>query len=86
MSKVVNLSDAKKQLESPLDRVAAGEEIVIAKRGQPMAKLVPVPRAQKRPRKPMNLLGLTYIADDFDEPWALVPESQVKRRQKGKQK
>lgn len=72
MTKVFNLYEAKNQLSSLVDRAAAGEEIVIAKHGQPMAKLVPVPRKKKEPRKPQNLLGVTYIADDFDAP--LPPE------------
>lgn len=68
MGKVFNLYEAKNQLSSLVDRAAAGEEIVIAKHGQPMAKLVPVPRKKKEPRKPQNLLGVTYMADDFDAP------------------
>jgi prevent-host-death family protein len=72
MTKVFNLYEAKNQLSSLVDRAASGEEIVIAKHGRPMAKLVPVPRAKKKPRKPMNLLGVTYMADDFDAP--LPPE------------
>jgi prevent-host-death family protein len=91
MTKVFNLYEAKNQLSSLADRAAAGEEIVIARHGQPVIKLVPVPgpkpvpRPKRVPRKPANLLGLTYMADDFDAPWALVPESQVRRRKKGKQ-
>jgi prevent-host-death family protein len=72
MRKVFNLNEAKNQLSSLVDRAAAGEKIVIAKRGQPMAKLVPVSKAKKELRKPQNLLGVTYMADDFDGP--LPPE------------
>lgn len=72
MGKVFNLYEAKNQLSSLVDRAAAGEEIVIAKHGRPMAKLVPVQSKKKEPRKPQNLLGVTYIADDFDAP--LPPE------------
>jgi len=72
MTKVFDLDEAKNQLSSLVDRAASGEEIVIAKDGQPMAKLVSIPRAKKKPRKPMNLLGVTYMADDFDAP--LAPE------------
>jgi prevent-host-death family protein len=49
MTKVFNLYEAKNQLSSLVDRAASGEEIVIAKHGQPMAKLVPY-RAQRRSR------------------------------------
>jgi prevent-host-death family protein len=72
VTKVFNLYEAKSQLSSLVDRAASGEEIVIAKHGRPMAKLVPVPAARKEPRKPANALGVTYMADDFDAP--LPPE------------
>ena len=68
MTKVFNLYEAKNQLSSLVDRAASGEEIVIAKHGQPMAKLVPVKVTKKEPRKQLDLLGLTYMADDFDAP------------------
>lgn len=72
MTKVFNLYEAKNQLSSLVDRAASGEEIVIAKHGKPMAKLVPVPAPAKEPRKPAGALGVTYMADDFDDP--LPPE------------
>ena len=73
MTKVFNLYEAKNQLSSLVDRAAAGEEIVIAKHGQPLAKLVPVQtKSRKEPRKQRKLLALTYMADDFDAP--LPPE------------
>ncbi len=50
-----------------------GEEIVIAKAGKPKAKLVPLGESEA-PREPANLLGVTFIADDFDDP--LPPEIQ----------
>jgi prevent-host-death family protein len=65
----VNLYEAKTQLSSLVQRVANGEEIVIAKAGKPMAKLVRFAPESQLPRKPgKNLLGITYIADDFDAP------------------
>lgn len=66
MPDMVSLYDAKTGLSKLVDRAASGEEIVITKNGVPMAKLVALPRRDK-PREPgQNLLGLTYIADDFD--------------------
>lgn len=66
MPDMVSLYDAKTGLSKLVDRAAAGEEIVITKNGVPMAKLVAMPRRDK-PREPgQNLLGITYIADDFD--------------------
>jgi prevent-host-death family protein len=70
----VNLYDAKTNLSKLVDRAAAGEEIVIAKAGKPKAKLVPYQPPRKKRRFGQNLLGITYIADDFDGP--LPPELQ----------
>jgi prevent-host-death family protein len=68
MSDTVNLYDAKTNLSKLVDRAAAGEEIVIAKAGKPKAKLVPYTVPRKKRRGGQNLLGITYIADDFDAP------------------
>ncbi len=69
----VNVHEAKTHFSKLLARVAAGEEIVIARAGKPVARLVPVEREQKR-----RVLGLdegkVWIADDFDDP--LPPEIQ----------
>jgi prevent-host-death family protein len=65
----VNLYEAKTQLSSLVERAASGEEIVIAKAGKPMARLVPPSRANQSPRKPgKNYMGITFIAEDFDAP------------------
>lgn len=68
----VNLYEAKTQLSSLVERAAKGEEIVIAKAGKPMARLSPMTVAEKAPQLPrkfgQNLLGITYIAEDFDAP------------------
>jgi len=75
MTDTVNIYDAKTNLSKLVDRAAAGEEIVIAKAGKPKAKLVPYqPPPRKKRRFGQNLLGITYIADDFDGP--LPPELQ----------
>ena len=65
----VNLYEAKTQLSTLVERAANGEEIVIAKAGKPMARLVPSPSAGQSPRKPgKNYMGITFIAEDFDAP------------------
>jgi prevent-host-death family protein len=74
MTDTVNLYDAKTNLSKLVDRAAAGEEIVIAKAGKPKAKLVPYRPPRKKRRGGQNLLGITYIAEDFDAP--LPPEIQ----------
>jgi len=63
---VVNVHEAKTHLSRLLERVSAGEEIVIAKAGRPVAKLVPYAESDE-PRKPGGWKGRVWIADDFDE-------------------
>jgi prevent-host-death family protein len=74
MTDTVNLYAAKTHLSELVERAAAGEEIVIAKAGKPKAKLVPYQPPRKKRRGGRNLLGITYIAEDFDAP--LPPEIQ----------
>ncbi|HIA46803.1 MAG TPA: type II toxin-antitoxin system Phd/YefM family antitoxin [Candidatus Hydrogenedentes bacterium] len=61
-----NIHEAKTHLSRLVERAAGGEEIIIAKAGKPMAKLVPY-QEDKKPRKPGSLRGKIWIADDFDE-------------------
>ncbi|RIH84018.1 prevent-host-death family protein [Meiothermus luteus] len=48
MAKVINVHEAKTHLSSLLERVRAGEEIILAKNGQPYARLVPLEKPKKR--------------------------------------
>jgi prevent-host-death family protein len=64
---VVNVHEAKTHLSRILDRVSAGEEIVIAKAGRPIARLVPL-KDQGIARVPGTYAGKIRIADDFDAP------------------
>lgn len=63
---VTNITEAKAQLSALIERVLAGEEIIIGKAGKPVAKLVPFERPS-RPRVPGALKGKILMADDFDE-------------------
>ena len=63
----VNIHEAKTHLSELLQRVMNGEEIVIAKAGKPVARLLPFQPAPE-PRQPGNDAGLVTIAPDFDEP------------------
>jgi prevent-host-death family protein len=67
MAKMVNLYEAKTRLSRLVEDAAKGEEIVIAKAGRPLARLVPVRRSTK-PRKPGAWKGRVVIAADFDAP------------------
>lgn len=61
----VNIHEAKTQLSRLVDEVAAGREIIIAKAGKPVAKLVPLGRAT---RKLGTLKGKLHASADFDAP------------------
>lgn len=63
--KSVNIHEAKTHLSKLLERAAGGEEIIIAKAGKPMAKLVPY-REEERPREPGYWRGQVDIREDFD--------------------
>lgn len=64
MASQVNVHEAKTQFSKLLHRVEAGEEIVIARSGTPVARLAPLedPTVQLGWAK-----GLGWISDDFDE-------------------
>lgn len=63
--KSVNIHEAKTHLSRLIERVEAGEEIIIAKAGRPAARLVPIERA----RKPVRIGGLKArmpLPEDFN--------------------
>jgi len=61
----VNMHDAKTHLSRLVERVEAGEEIVISRAGRAVAKLVPI-RGGHTPRTPGIWRGRVVIHDDFD--------------------
>jgi prevent-host-death family protein len=60
-----NISEAKAQLSALIDAVLKGDEVILAKAGKPVAKIVPYAGA-RQPRTPGALAGKIWIADDFD--------------------
>ena len=63
--RTINIHEAKTHLSRLVDEVSAGEELIIAKAGKPLARLVPIKLA--RPvRKPGFLKGKIRIANDFN--------------------
>jgi prevent-host-death family protein len=67
MTITVNIHEAKTRFSKLLQQVVAGEEIVIAKAGSPVARLVPyAPRP--RQRLPGSAKGKIWIAPDFNAP------------------
>ena len=65
MAEIVNMHEAKSSLSRLVERALAGEEIVIARKGEPLVKLVPVPKEPKR-RIPGRLKGKVWMSPDFE--------------------
>ena len=64
----INIHQAKTHLSRLVEDVAGGSEVLIAKGGRAMARLVPL-RRDETPRRPGLLKGKLRIADDFERPW-----------------
>ena len=63
---ITNISEAKAQLSALIEKVLAGQDVIIGKAGKPVAKLVAY-RQDETPREPGALRGKIKIADDFEE-------------------
>jgi prevent-host-death family protein len=66
----VNMHEAKSNLSKLVRQVEAGEEVIVSRAGQPVAKIVPYSAPAKKPRIPGSMKGTIWIAPDFDE----IPE------------
>ncbi len=64
--KISNIHEAKSQLSKLIESALAGEEIVIAKAGKPLVKLIPY-QEDKQPRTPGGWEGKVVMSDDFDD-------------------
>ena len=79
--RTVNIRAAKTHLSRLVDEAAAGEEIVIAKAGKPLARLVPFvsgrePCSRRLPRTPGLMKSEIWISENFAEPlpdWTTAP-------------
>jgi prevent-host-death family protein len=77
----VNIHEAKTHLSRLLQRVAAGEEVTIARAGVPVARLVAVKPKPNKVR-PLGMdRGRVWVADDFDAP---LPDDLLKAFYGGK--
>jgi prevent-host-death family protein len=72
--KAVNIHEAKTHFSRLVERAEAGEEIVIARAGKPVARLVPL-AAASRSRRPGLLKGRIRIPPGFDAP---LPEEVLR--------
>ena len=64
----VNIHEAKTQLSRLLEQVQAGEDVVIAKAGSPIVRLIPYAPPKRKISPPGAMEGEGWISDDFDEP------------------
>jgi len=67
MTATVNVHEAKTHLSKLLQRVMAGERIIIARAGKPIAELGPITERPKR-RVPGRDAGKAWISPHFDDP------------------
>lgn len=73
MASIINIHEAKTHLSRIVDEVAAGAEVIIAKAGKPMARLMPL-TGVGRVKKLGLLRGKIRIPDDFNAP---LPEDVI---------
>jgi prevent-host-death family protein len=62
----VSVHEAKTHLSRLLQQVEAGEEVIIARGGEPIARLVPI--TVRLPREPGRLKDAVVIGANFDDP------------------
>jgi prevent-host-death family protein len=65
---IFNIHDAKTHFSKLLERVLNGEEVVIAKAGKPVARILPFVAEDLSPRVPGFDKGKVMIMPDFDAP------------------
>ena len=63
----VDISQAKQHLSELVEKTICGAEIIITKGGQPVARIVGIPKRRKQ-RKFGSAKGLIKISEDFDKP------------------
>jgi prevent-host-death family protein len=79
--RTINIHEAKTHLSRFVEEAAAGEEIIIAKAGKPIARLVPLEPLRKQPR-PLGLgRGRFEVPEDFDTLYA----DEIRRMFEGEQ-
>lgn len=71
--RTVNIHEAKTNLSKLIEETSKGEEVIIAKAGKPVARLVPVRESKKR-RRLGPLAGKFSVPKDFD---VALPEEVI---------
>lgn len=65
MTKTVDIDEAKTTLSTLIERALTGEEVIVAKAGTPVVRLVPIAR-RRQPRRPGRWKGRVRMARDFN--------------------
>lgn len=65
---LVNIHEAKTQLSKLLEQVQGGEDVVIAKAGAPIVRMIPYALPKRKIALPGAMEGEIWMSDDFDEP------------------
>jgi prevent-host-death family protein len=72
---LLNITEADEQLSEVIDKAASGEEVLLGKDGQPVAKVVPIKAPKPNSNRRLGMCeGKIHIAKDFDE-W---PEEEAR--------
>jgi prevent-host-death family protein len=66
MTEIVNMHQAKSSLSRLVERALAGEDVIIGRNGEPLVRLVPIPKTRE-PRIPGRMKGKIWISPDFDQ-------------------
>ena len=66
--KPINIHEAKTQFSKLIEKVSDGEEVIIARSGEPIARLVPFSPAKRKLGAPGSMKGRIVAADGFDLP------------------
>ena len=65
--RTVTIEEAQAKLPELIDKLTLGEEVIIMRNQQPVAKLVGQQRRVRKPRRPGNCKGMLTIISDDDE-------------------
>lgn len=74
MTRTYNIHEAKTHFSKLIKQARQGEEVIVAKAGKPMVRLVPVEPPRGR-RQPGSARGMFTMSDDFDDP---LPDDMLK--------
>ena len=74
MTSTYNIHEAKTHFSKLIEKARLGEEVIVAKAGKPVVRLVPMDAPKKR-RQPGSARGMFTMSDDFDDP---LPEEMLK--------